>query len=94
MSDDDKQRCFSQAFAIFPRMLSKGKPVAFEDAIKPIATPEEFDRRGFGWIPAALHRDGEIVPVGFRESTNTRHHCGPKRLWVLAPSDEKGAANV
>ena len=94
MSDDEKQRWYAQAFAIFRRMLHTGKPVAFEDAIRPIETPDGFDRRGFGWIPAAMHRDGEIVPAGFRESVNARHHCGVKRLWKLATAKKKGAADA
>lgn len=92
MSTDDKQQWFAQAFAIFRRMLSTGKPVAFEDAIRPIETPDWFDRRGFGWIPAAMHRDGEIMPAGFRESETSSHHNGIKRLWVMLPANAKGVA--
>lgn len=88
-----KHQWFAQAFAIFRRMLREGKPVAFEDAIRGIQTPDGFDRRSFGWIPAAMKRNGEIVPAGFRESGNGRHHCAVKRLWVLAPKNEKGAGN-
>ena len=73
-------------------LTRKGKPVAFEDAIKPIKTDDWFDRRGFGWIPSAMHRDGEIEPAGFRESVNARHHSGVKRLWALTSTNEKGAA--
>ena len=92
MSMDNKHQWFAQASAIFRSMLRKGKPVAFEDAITPIKTDDWFDRRGFGWIPLAMHRDGEIEPAGFRESVNARHHSGVKRLWILASPNEKGAA--
>jgi hypothetical protein len=92
MRSDDKQQWFAQASAIFRAMLRKGKPVAFEDAIKPIKTDDWFDRRGFGWIPSAMHRDGEIEPAGYRESVYARHHCGVKRLWILATANKKGAA--
>lgn len=77
----------------FDQCLAKGKPVAFEDAIKTFKTDDWFDRRGFGWIPLILHRDGEIEPAGFRESANARHHYGVMRLWVLTSTTcEKGAA--
>jgi len=93
MRSDDKQQWFAQASAIFRAMLRKGKPVAFEDAIKPVKTDDWFDRRGFGWIPQVMHRDGEIEPAGFRESVNAWHHSGVKRLWVLtSATNEKGAA--
>lgn len=77
----------AQAEAIFRRMLSKGKPVAFEDAAQAVATPQGVDRRCFGNIPARMHRDGVIVPAGFRESKLGKHNHGIKRLWVLADSD-------
>lgn len=92
MRSEDKQQWFAQASAIFRALLRKGKPVAFEDAIKPIKTDDWFDRRGFGWIPLAMRRDGEIEHAGFRESVNARHHCGVKRLWILTTANEKGAA--
>ncbi len=92
MSTDNKQQWFAQASDIFRAMLRKGKPVAFEDAIKPVQTDDSFDRRGFGWIPSAMHRDGEIEPAGYRESVNARHHSGVKRLWILASANEKGDA--
>jgi hypothetical protein len=92
MRSEDKQQWFEKASAIFRAMLHMGKPVAFEDAIKLINTDDWFDRRGFGWIPLAMHRDGEIEPAGFRESVNVRHHNAVKRLWILLSANEKGAA--
>jgi hypothetical protein len=92
--EQESRRAIAQAAAIFRRMLKTGKPVAFEDAARCVKTFDGFDRRGFGWIPAAMHRDGEIVPVGFRESVNARHHCGVKRLWVSATAKKKGAADA
>jgi hypothetical protein len=90
--EQESQRAIAQAAAIFRRMLKTGKPVAFEDAARCVKTFDGFDRRGFGWIPAAMHRDGEIVPVGFRESETASHHNGIKRLWLLASANTKGAA--
>ncbi|WP_461509052.1 hypothetical protein [Rhodopirellula baltica] len=88
----NQQQAIAQAEAIFRRMLKSGKPVAFEDAARLVETDDDFDRRAFGHIPAKMHRDGEIVPAGYRESVTSTHHAGIKRLWVLAPSIEKGAA--
>lgn len=75
---------YAQAEAIFRRMLSKGLPVAFEDALKAVETPEGIDRRCFGFIPAKLKKDGLITEAGFRVSANSKHNAGIKRLWVLA----------
>ena len=80
----------AQAAAIFKRMLSKGKPVAFEDAAKCVATPEGFDRRAFGHIPAGMAKRGEIVEAGFRRSNSAKHNHGIKRLWVLADASKGG----
>jgi len=80
----------AQAAAIFKRLLAKGRPVAFEEAAKGVVTPEGFDRRAFGHIPAGMARRGEIVEAGFRRSAVSRAHSSPKRLWVLA--DPKGGA--
>jgi hypothetical protein len=33
-----------------------------------------------------MHRDGVIVPAGFRESKTGKHNHAIKRLWVLADS--------
>ena len=76
----------AQAEAIFRLMLALGKPVALEDALRIVVTPDGFDRRAFGSIPARLHKDGEIFPAGFRESKTGKHNHGIKRLWVLADS--------
>jgi hypothetical protein len=67
--------------------------VAAEDAARAVTTPEGFDRRGFGPYVAAMKRDGEIVAAGFRESINSKHHCGVKRLWVLAGANKKRGAD-
>ena len=76
----------AQAEAIFRRMLAKGEPVALEDALRIVVTPDGFDRRAFGSIPARMRREDEIVRAGFRESKTGKHHSGTKRLWVLADS--------
>ena len=81
----------AQAAAIFKRMLSKGKPVAFEDAAKCVTTPEGFDRRAFGHIAAGMAKRGEIIEAGFRRSVVSRSHQSPKRLWVLADKSKGGA---
>lgn len=78
----------AQAAAIFKRMLSKGKPIAFEDAAKCVVTPEGFDRRAFGHIPAGMAKRGEIVEAGYRRSNVPKAHQSPKRLWIKA--DLKG----
>jgi hypothetical protein len=80
----------AQAAAIFRRMLAKGEPVAFEDAAKCVKTPEGFDRRAFGHIPAGMAKRGEIVEAGFRRSVVSRAHQSPKRLWVLADASQGG----
>lgn len=76
----------AQAEAIFRRILAKGEPVALEDALRIVVTLVGFDRRAFGSIPARMHRDGVIVPAGFRESKTGKHNHAIKRLWVLADS--------
>lgn len=81
----------AQAAAIFKRMLANGKPIAFEDAAKCVTTPEGFDRRAFGHIPAGMARRGEIVEVGYRRSNSSKHNCAIKRLWVLADKPKGGA---
>lgn len=74
----------AQAEAVFRRMLSKGGCVAFEDALRAVISPEGFDRRCFGHIPARMKRNGEIVEAGFRVSESPGHNSGIKRLWKLA----------
>jgi len=81
----------AQAEAIFRRMLSRGRPVAFEDAARAVATPDGVDRRCFGSIPARLRRDGLICPAGFKLSEIARHNHGIKRLWILADAVKGGA---
>ena len=76
----------AQAEAIFRRLLAKGKPVAMEDALRLVVTPVGFDRRAFGSIPLRMHKQGEIVRAGYRDSKTGKHHSGIKRLWVLADS--------
>jgi hypothetical protein len=80
----------AQAAAVFKRLLAKGRPVAFEEAAKCVVTPEGFDRRAFGHIPAGMARRGEIAEAGFRRSNSAKHNAGIKRLWVLV--DPKGGA--
>lgn len=74
----------AQAEAIFRRMLSTGRAVAFEDAARAVATPEGVDRRCFGPLVDRLRRDGVIVEAGYRLSNSAKHHRGIKRLWRLA----------
>jgi hypothetical protein len=78
----------AQVEAIFRRMLSKGVPVALEDAAKCVETPEGVDRRCFGSIPRHLKKDGVIIDAGFRLSREERHNSGIKRLWILV--DQQG----
>jgi hypothetical protein len=80
----------AQAAAIFKRMLAKGRPVAFEDVAKCVITPDGFDRRAFGHIPAGMAKRGEIVEAGYRRSNSSRHNSAIKRLWILV--DPKGGA--
>jgi hypothetical protein len=87
----DSPNYMAQAEAIFRRMLSGGKPIAFEDAARCVATPESVDRRCFGSIPVRLRRDGLIVEAGFRRSQVGKAHKAPKRLWVLADAVKGGA---
>lgn len=74
----------AQVAAIFKRLLAKGGPVALEDAAKCVPTPEGFDRRAFGHIPAGMAKRGEIIEAGYRRSNSSKHNCAVKRLWVLA----------
>lgn len=74
----------AQAEAVFRRMVATGKPTAFEDAARAVATPDDVDRRCFGSIPARLRRDGLIVEAGFRVSNSSKHNSAVKRLWRLA----------
>lgn len=91
--DESREHYFAQAAAIFRRMLRTGKPVAFEDAAKCIVTDDWFDRRAFGpAVVTPMNRDGEIIKAGFRESETAKHNCGIKRLWLLASTNGKGAA--
>ena len=83
MTSVERQQYFTQAAAIFYRMLRTGTPVAFEDAVRDVKTPEGFDRRAFGHIPAGMAKAGEIVEAGYRRSEVSQAHCAPKRLWVL-----------
>jgi len=66
----------------FLRMLRTRNRVAFEAAMATVPT-SGIDRRKFGWIAAKLHRDGVIVPAGFRPSGTAAHHRGIKRMWRL-----------
>jgi hypothetical protein len=79
----------AQAEAIFRKMLSKGFPVAFEDAARCVETPEGIDRRCFGSIPLRMKKDGEIVEAGFRSSKSGKHNSGIKRLWKLAEGGDQ-----
>ncbi|QDV71740.1 hypothetical protein Poly24_54800 [Rosistilla carotiformis] len=81
---------YHEAEAKFRRLLRTGKPIAFEDAICDVNTPEGFDRRALGAIPAQMHRAGEIVKAGFRQSDSAKHHCGIKQLWRLAVPSAAG----
>lgn len=72
----------AQAEAIIRSMAARGKTFAIEDALAPVVTPEHVDRRCFGPLVSRLKRDGVIEPAGgYRESVNSRHHSGIKRLW-------------
>lgn len=71
----------AQAEAIIRSMATRGKTFAIEDALVPVITPEGVDRRCFGPLVSRLKRDGVIEPCGYRESVNSRHHSGIKRLW-------------
>ncbi len=73
-----------EAESEFLRLLRSGHPFAFEDAAKLIRTPEGFDRRALGVVPARMHRDGEIVKAGYRTSESAKHHAAIKQLWRLA----------
>lgn len=86
MSAKPAKNPMAQAEAIFRRLLAKGNPVAFEEAARAVVTADDVDRRCFGHIPARMHRNGEIVPAGFRESKTGKHNHAIKRLWVLADS--------
>lgn len=86
MSIQPSKNPMAQAEAIFRRMLAKGEPVALEDALRIVVTPDGFDRRAFGSIPLRMQRDEEIVRAGFRDSKTAKHHGGTKKLWVLADS--------
>lgn len=84
MSDSKTEKAIRQFVAVFRRMLSTGRKVAAEDAARTVKTDDDFDRRAFGPVVAAMKRDGEIVSAGFRTSENAKHHAGIKRLWVSA----------
>ncbi|WP_168564339.1 hypothetical protein [Crateriforma spongiae] len=88
---EERDQAFRQAAAIFRRMLRTGKPIAFEDAVRGVKTPDWFDRRAFGHLTAAMHRDGEIVPAGFRISETAKHNHAIKRLWLSASVTATGA---
>lgn len=92
MSDSNTQKAIQQFLAAFRRLLSTGRQVAVEDALRAVRTPEGFDRRGVGPYVAAMKRDGEIIAVGFRTSDNAKHHAGIKRLWVSASIQQKRGA--
>lgn len=85
---------YSQACAaarsIFLRLLSAGRKVAFEEALKQVPT-EGIDRRRFGWITAQLKRENLIEPAGFRSSEIRSHNNGIKRLWRM---NKKAAASA
>ena len=92
MSDNNAQKAYRQFVAVFRRMLSTGRKVASEDALRAVKTPDGFDRRAFGPIVASMAKDGEIVPAGFRVSENAKHRSGIKRLWMLASANKKREA--
>ncbi|WDQ15722.1 hypothetical protein [Rhodopirellula sp. P2] len=96
MSDSTTENAIRQFLAVFRRMLSTGRKVAAEDASRAVDTPDGFDRRAFGPAVSAMARDGEIVAAGFRLSTQSKHHCGIKRVWLLVKHDtntEGGTSN-
>lgn len=68
----------------FLKLLAKGHPVAFEDAIKHVETPEGYDRRGLSSIVTELIKSRVIVRAGFRQSHRPGHHNATKSLWKLA----------
>lgn len=84
MTSDERQQCFAQAQVIFYCMLRKDKPVAFEDAARCVPTADDFDRPARGTISARMHRDGEIVRAGFRQSESAKYHAAIKQLWRQA----------
>lgn len=67
--------------------LAGGRVVRAEDVVSAIDTPEGFDRRRFGPVVAALHRDGVIRKAGFAASSNPQHHAGIKQRWVLGTAE-------
>lgn len=93
MSDNKAEKALRQFVAVFRGMLSTGRNVASEDALRSVTTPDGFDRRAVGPIVASMKRDGEIECVGFRVSENAKHHQGIKRLWMLVSANEKGGAD-
>lgn len=86
------QACIA-AKAIFLRLLSSGRNVAFEEALKQVPT-EGIDRRRFGWIASQLKRDRMIEPAGFRTSNIRSHNNGVKRLWRLAQNVNASAGTL
>lgn len=69
--------------------LAGGRVVRTEDVVSAIDTPEGFDRRRFGPVVAALHRDGVIAKAGFAASSNPQHHAGIKQRWVLGTAEPR-----
>ncbi|EMI55835.1 hypothetical protein [Rhodopirellula sallentina] len=90
MRKNSTKKTIQRFLTVFREMLSTGRKVAVEDACKQVETPDGFDSRIFGVYVAKMKRDGEIVEAGFRTSVTSKHHCGIKRLWVLASIQEKG----
>ena len=60
MSDNNAQKALRQFVAVFRRMLSTGRKVASEDALRAVKTPDGFDRRAFGPVVASMAKAGEL----------------------------------
>ncbi len=67
----------------FRRLLATGKPVAFEDALHDVVTPDDCDRRGLSSVVTELKDAGVIEFAGYRISKKRSHHSATKRLWKL-----------
>ena len=73
----------AQAMRNFRWLLAIGKPVAFEDALHGVITPDNYDRRGLSSVVTELKAAGVIEFAGFRVSRKPSHHQATKRLWIL-----------
>lgn len=86
------QAC-AAARAIFLRLLSAGRKVALEEALKQVPT-KGIDRRRLGWITTQLKRENVIEPAGFRTSEIQSHNKGIKRLWRMNQKADASAGTL